>query len=51
MTKRSDPCSQTPKRKHYKADYKGATPRQVAEAVLRYRRPEEPKNAKPKRAA
>lgn len=26
----------------YKADYKGATPRHVAEAVLRYRPPKKP---------
>ena len=29
------------KKKPYKADYKGASPEQVAEALLRYRPPEE----------
>ncbi len=31
-----------PYRKGRKADYRGATPRQVAEAVLRYRGPGKP---------
>lgn len=43
--------TETNKRKPLPADYKGATPRQVAEALLRYRpakdAKEPPKEAKP----
>lgn len=36
------------KPKPYKAEYKGATPRQVAESVLRYRPEAKPKSGKKK---
>ena len=51
MTKNSDHGSQEKERKHYKADYKGATPRQVAEAVLRYRPQGESKKENRRRVA
>ena len=45
------PTEQPRKKRSFKADYKGATPRQVAEAMLRYRPAQEakkpPKEAKP----
>ena len=34
----------------YKADYQGATPEQVAEAILRYRPERDAKGVKPKSA-
>lgn len=39
---RPEPRKRKPYRKGWKADYRGATPRQVAEAVRRYRGPGKP---------